>query len=424
MTDTPPRRRVLTAELLSIGTEITCGETRDTNASELAHDLTDAGVEVVRIEAVPDDLVAIRDAFTLALERADLVVSTGGLGPTPDDLTREGIAAVAQEEPTVDPELDTWLRGLWARRGIAFPEMNRKQAWLIPSGSAIANPNGTAPGWWVDRPDGRVIVALPGPPREMRPMWRDAVVPRLRERGLGQAMVVRTFRLSGIGESQVAHELGEALLAARNPQVATYARAEAVDVRISAVGDGTRSAEQIADEAEAAVLAIVGRHVWARGATTWAEAIGDALGNLGWRLASVELGTGGTFVALLGSAPWLASATVLPAAETADVAGEADATRDGAPRAGGAEVGIAVSTRASGADTGVTIGVATPDGTRTERHVAFQGGEQGRLRAALLAASVLLGQLRAAIERRAPVGAEPAGPPTTSDPDDAVEVAR
>ena len=178
-------RRLLTAELLSIGTELTVGETRDTNAGELARALTEAGVRVARMTALPDDLAVVTDAFATALARSDLVISTGGLGPTPDDLTREAIAAACGETVAIDPTLEAWLRELWRRRDMAFPELNLKQAWRIPSSAALANPNGTAPGWFVTRPDGRVIVALPGPPREMRPMWTDEVLPRLRERGLG-----------------------------------------------------------------------------------------------------------------------------------------------------------------------------------------------------------------------------------------------
>src|ERR1700690_1646458 len=139
---------------------------------------------------------------------------------------------------------------------MALPELNLKQAGLIPSATAIPNPNGTAPGWWVDRPDGRVAILLPGPPREMRPMWRDWVVPRLRDRGLGDGRLVRTLRTYGIGESRVAELLGEPMLRAANPVVATYARADWLDVRISAVderdagGRVVRPALQVLETAE------------------------------------------------------------------------------------------------------------------------------------------------------------------------------
>jgi nicotinamide-nucleotide amidase len=409
----PDTRPLLTAELLSIGTELTVGETRDTNAFELARSLTGLGVAVLRIQALPDDLDAVRDGFTGALERADLVVSTGGLGPTPDDLTREAIASVAGETPAVDPDLEAWLRGLWARRGIDMPSMNLKQAWLIPSAAALPNDNGTAPAWWVDRPDGRVVVALPGPPREMRPIWAGHVIPRLLARGAGADVASRTLRLAGIGESAVADLLGEELLRATNPIVATYARVEAVDVRISARGDG---AAAIVDSTTTRVRAVLADHVWAEGETTWSEAIGRALGERGWTCSAVEVGTGGSVATLLGDVPWLRLAETLspdaPAAShhpdgegppmtatasTTPVPGSTDGlealARNGRD-VGGCDVGIGVRVRARGDDTAVTVVVVLTDRTHRERRLAFLGGAQGRLRAALVAADVVLTQLR------------------------------
>ncbi|HEX5149077.1 MAG TPA: competence/damage-inducible protein A, partial [Candidatus Limnocylindrales bacterium] len=265
----PQPRHLLSAELLSVGSELTVGDTRDTNAGELARSLTVLGVRVRRLTALPDDLEAVIEAFRSGLDRAELVVSTGGLGPTPDDLTREAIAAACGETPAVDPDLERWLRELWNRRGAPFPELNLKQAWLIPSAVPLPNPSGTAPGWFVTRADGRVVVALPGPPREMRPMWADQALPRLRSLGLGADVAVRTYRLTGIGESQLADRLGEALLRATNPVVATYARVEAVDVRVSATADGSRTAEALVDETAATVLDLIGDYVWATGETTW-----------------------------------------------------------------------------------------------------------------------------------------------------------
>ena len=317
MSSQPSSRRILTAELLSIGSELTVGETRDTNAAELARSLTDAGVAVGRITALPDRLEMVADAFATALGRVDLVVSTGGLGPTPDDLTREAIAQVWGETPVVDPDLERWLRDLWARRNIPFPEANLKQAWRIPSGEPLPNPNGTAPGWFVSRADGRVAIALPGPPREMRPMWADHALPRLQTRGLGADVAVRTYRLTGIGESQVAEILGESMLRNPNPEVATYARAEAVDVRISATtqtdpGGPTRTAGALVEDAAATVQERLSAHIWAEGDQTWAGAIGARLAQLGWRLALVELGTGGQVMSLFGDVDWIALAEARP----------------------------------------------------------------------------------------------------------------
>jgi nicotinamide-nucleotide amidase len=409
-------RRLLTAELLSIGTELTVGDTRDTNAGELARSLTGMGVKVGRLSALPDDLDAVRGAFAAAIDRVDLVVSTGGLGPTPDDLTREAIAAVCGETAAVDPELEAWLRQLWARRGMPFPELNLKQAWLIPSATSLANPNGTAPGWLVTRPDGRVVVALPGPPREMRPMWSDEVVPRLQALGLGGPVAARTYRLTGIGESQVADLLGETMLRATNPIVATYARAEAVDVRVSAVDDGGRTADELVDGAATEVLRHLGSYVWATGETTWSEAIGARLDELGWTLSIVEIGTGGSLGVLFGDLAGLRFDETIsldaPAATAHRAPSDHDSDKTAPPgdeietnddlvryarrarELGGSQVGLAVRTRPRAGDTAVSIAVATPSGDRQVRRIVFLTGPMGRSRVALSAAAFLLEILR------------------------------
>ena len=398
MPSPPTERRLLSAELLSIGSELVAGETRDTNAGELARSLTDAGVAVGRMTALPDRLDVVADAFAAAFERADLVVSTGGLGPTPDDLTREAIARVLGETPTVDSELERWLRELWARRDLPFPELNLKQGWLIPSAEPLPNPNGTAPGWFVSRGDGRVAVALPGPPREMRPMWADHALPRLRTRGLGADVAVRTYRLTGIGESQVAEILGEEVLRAANPEVATYARAEAVDVRISAVGDtdGTgraRTAESLVEAGAATVVERLSEHIWATGSQSWAEAIGARLADHGWRLALVELGTRGQVISLFGDVDWLALAEARPEPRDDGDASLTDIARAIRERAG-VEVGLAVRARERGGDTAVTVAVVVPGSEHRETRRAFLGGSHGRTRAALTAAGVLYAVLR------------------------------
>jgi competence/damage-inducible protein CinA-like protein len=389
-------RKLVTAELLAVGTELTVGETTDTNSGELARSLVAQGVTVLRVSNLPDDLAVVVDALRTALARADLVVTTGGLGPTPDDLTREAVAAACGEPPVEDEATLAWLRALWARRHQPFPEVNRKQAWTIPSATILPNPNGTAPGWLVARPDGRVIVTLPGPPREMRPMWTDEVLPRLAARGVGVETEVRTLRLTGIGESQVAERLGEPLLRATNPIVATYARQEAVDIRISARTDASGAARKLADEAEAAVQAALGEFVWARGDTSWAAAIEEALGRRGWTLATVESGTGGTLVGLLRGASGLRRSEVLVEATAFAKDEDGDlAAADGARSGAGADVGIAIRAIAAGNDTAVNVAVVTPDGRHAERRLAFMRGGLGAERAAIASAAVLLGVLRA-----------------------------
>ncbi len=402
---TPSARPLLTAELLAIGTELTVGETTDTNSGDLARSLVAHGVSVARVSNLPDDLVVVTEALRVALERADLVITTGGLGPTPDDLTRESVAAVCGETVEVNPRTLGWLRDMWSRRGQPFPESNIKQAWMIPSASIMANLHGTAPGWWVDRPDGRVIVTLPGPPREMRPMWKEFVLPRLVERGVGGDSDVRTLRLTGIGESQVADRLGETLLRASNPIVATYARHEAVDVRVSARSAGGRSAADLAAEAEATVLAQLGQFVWARGDTTWAGAIGEALAERRWTLATTERGTEGALVALVRGMPAVRRAEVVtkdPAAPdwTPSYEGELELREAERVRTeSGADVGLSLRTEEAGQDLSVLVGIVTPAGRHAEKRLAFQKGRQGADRAAIGAAAVLQAFLRGLPDR-------------------------
>ena len=397
--DRRPSRPIRAAELLAVGSELTTGETRDTNGGELARALSLRGVTVRRITALPDDLARVTAAFEEALADADLVVATGGLGPTPDDLTREALAAAIGEVPSVDPAQEAWLRDLFARRRIALPGVNLKQAWLVPSATAIPNPNGTAPGWWVDRPDGRIAVLLPGPPRELRAMWRDWVLPRLVERGLGDGRIVRTLRTYGIGESHVAELLGEPMLRAANPVVATYARADWLDVRISAVdgtdaeGRVTRPAADVLRTAEAGIREILAGHVLTEGDTSWADLVTDATTREGVRFAIVEAGTHGSLGALLADVPSLEREVAHGPAVALDVA--AWPVEDEAvaiARDSGVEIGLALVAHTDGTQTLLRAAVAAPDAgwSRVLDLRLFQHGAHGRFRAGVAAAAFLV----------------------------------
>jgi nicotinamide-nucleotide amidase len=377
------RHLIRTAELLAVGSELLVGETRDTNGGDLARELTTLGVEVTRITALPDDLATVTEALAAARARVDLVITSGGLGPTPDDLTREAVAALLGVTPHVDPGLETWLRDLWARRGQPFPETNLKQAWLVPGAEPLANPNGTAPGWWLDLGDS-VMVTLPGPPRELLPMWTDEVLPRLRARGLGMDRAAATLRLTGIGESAVADLLGEEVLRGTHPHVATYARLDAVDVRVWATGDANDDAATVVAAGLARVERLVGPYVFARGEQTWPEVLGARL--RGRQLATLESGTGGQLAALLGDADWLRHAEVV--APMPDAAGLAQLCAELRTRAG-TPVALAVVARADGDDLAVEVTVDVDGQVTTARRTAFRGGEIGRRRAATLACAEL-----------------------------------
>lgn len=293
MTDSPP-----SAEILSIGSEILLGETVDTNAAFLGGELARAGLALRSIRALPDDRSVIADAFRSALARVDVVVATGGLGPTHDDLTREGLADALGEELAIDASLEAELRQRMAAPLGRMPANNLRQATLIASAETLANPIGSAPGWWVERDD-HVTVVMPGVPSEMRRMWTEQVVGRLADRYALAPLVWRTVKTFGLGESRVAEMLGS-LLETEDPLAGIYARDDGVHVRFSTRGDVERL-----DRAVAAARSILGKDIWGRDAQTLPEVALRAVAERGARtLAVQETETQGALLAVLaGSAP-------------------------------------------------------------------------------------------------------------------------
>lgn len=401
--------RIERARVIAVGTELTMGRTRDTNSGDLARDLSEHGVVVERISVVRDDLAALVGELRDGLEATDLVVTTGGLGPTPDDLTREAISEVLAERPAVDASLEAWLKDLFARRGLRMAQANRKQAWLIPSARPIANGNGTAPGWWVERPGQAVLVALPGPPGEMRPMWRGDVLRRLDEHGFGRPFAAVSLRLTGIGESAVAQLIGEELLRAADPSVATYAGRDSVEVRVTAVSRDLERAA--ADGALAATLAalepLLAPYLFARDDETWVDVIGACLD--GRTLATLEVGTGGSLVGQLGSATWLRRSEVRP--ELPAGGGEEKLQRAAAAAhvSGGTDVVLAVRALEGETDTEVELAMTDGSVVHTSTTVVFLTGEQSRQRAAVAACAALWRWLRPRTDGGSNGEAEPPG---------------
>src|SRR5947207_6011657 len=298
----------LKAELLSIGTELLLGQIVDTNANYLAGRLALLGIDCLHMQTVGDNLVRAEQAFERAIGRSDLVVAQGGLGPTEDDLTREASAAAVGEVPAVDPALEADLVAWFSGRGMAMPERNRKQAWLIPSSRALPNRNGTAPGWDVQK-DGKRIVAMPGVPREMTPMW-ESVEPSLTR---GGSLRWRTLKLLGIGESAVEERLAELVRSAR-PTVATYAKNDGVHVRIADKATLAADADANIARIEREIRSRLGEYVWGTDDDTLGAVIGRALTERGWRLAVAESLSAGDIARALADAPdaahWFAGAVV------------------------------------------------------------------------------------------------------------------
>ncbi|MEX0785406.1 MAG: competence/damage-inducible protein A [Dehalococcoidia bacterium] len=290
------------AELVSIGTELLLGEILDTNAHYLSAQLPPMGVDLYYISKVGDNIDRLSEVLDRAWSRSDLVITTGGLGPTEDDLTREAIARVLGEELGVDPDLEQQLRDFFARRGVVMPERNVKQAMLIASARAIPNPRGTAPGWWVER-QGRMIVAMPGPPVEMQRMWEKEVAPELERRGGRRSVLVtRTLKTAGMGEGNV-DELVSPLLKSRNPSIGVYARADGIQLRIGAKAASQEEARGLIEPFEADMRRLLGDIVWGADDDTLESVMGDMLRARGLTLSTMESCTGGLLANTITNVP-------------------------------------------------------------------------------------------------------------------------
>ncbi|HLZ21229.1 MAG TPA: competence/damage-inducible protein A [Ktedonobacterales bacterium] len=288
------------AEILSIGTELLLGQITDTNAAYLAQQLPLLGIDLYFVSQVGDNLERLSETLRRARDRSDLVVMTGGLGPTEDDLSREAIAAVLGETPHVDVKLEATLRAFFAGRNIPMPERNVKQAWVIPSATPLANPVGTAPGWWAER-DGKIVVAMPGVPHEMKRMWEHEVIPRLRSK-TGTVLFTRILRVAGMGESTVEERLGD-LIHTSNPTVATYAKQDGVDVRISAKAETEDAAKALVVGVETRARDALGSHVFGIDRETPQSVVLRLLVERGLTLATMESCTGGLLASLVTDVP-------------------------------------------------------------------------------------------------------------------------
>ncbi len=289
------------AEILSIGTELLLGQIVDTNANYLAQQLPPLGLDLFYVSQIGDNLSRLAAAFQQALDRSDVIITSGGLGPTEDDLTREAIAEVFGEQARVIPELEAHLREFFARRGRVMPERNVKQATLIPSATMLPNPVGTAPGWWVER-DGKVIASMPGVPHEMHKMWEEQVQPRLARRVSGGAIVSRILKLIGIGESNAEEVVGD-LTRSSNPTLATYAKSDGIHLRLTAKAATPPEADALLDAFEPQVRARVAEWVYGTEADSLPQVVGAMLRERGLKLATAESATGGQLASLITEAP-------------------------------------------------------------------------------------------------------------------------
>lgn len=279
-------------ELLTVGTELLLGFTVDTNGAEIARALAGIGVEVVHRASVPDRGDAIRDAVDAALRRTGAVLTTGGLGPTRDDITKHTVAALLGMPLEFRPEIWEALRERFRRLGREPAASNRSQAEVPQGGTVLPNRWGTAPGLWLEAPRG-LVVMLPGVPLEMRNLLRHEVLPRLEARGDGVVVRSRTVRTTAIPESTLAERMGNVEQAVAPLSLAYLPGLEGVDLRLTAWRLAADEAERRLDAGVAELRRRAGDVVYAEGDATLAEVVVGALREAGRTLAVAESCTGG-----------------------------------------------------------------------------------------------------------------------------------
>ena len=364
------------AAILSTGDELTTGRIADTNAQWIADKLFELGIDVVTVVTVGDYPERLEWAWRQALSQADVVISTGGIGPTADDLTTETVGAVLGRKLVEDGPSADRMRKFFASRGVDMPLNNLKQA-MVPEGYVIVpNPLGTAPGYRVQA-GGKHIVVLPGVPREMKPMVEDTVLPWLRAQQGSDVYLAHTFQTFGISESGL-DELVAGVVSPNEGRVSFRASFPEVSVRVVVRGQP--------DEAQARLDAVatrmrekLGEYCYGEGAVTMEAVVGQALKNRGWRLGLAESCTGGLvshrITAIPGSSAYFlggveayansAKMNLLAVSrETLQVHGAVSEQCAGEMAAG--------ALRAFGADVAVsTTGIAGPDGGTPEKPVGY-----------------------------------------------------
>lgn len=297
------------AELVSVGTELLLGEIVNTNAQFLSRELAQLGIDVYRQVTVGDNRGRLKDVLRKGLNRADLIITTGGLGPTTDDVTKECAVEVMGYEMEFHEEILEEILELYESYGIEMPDRNRKQAMFPPEATIVPNEMGTAPGMILPRDDWQgdrsvTIICLPGPTREMTRQWEQTVKPYLKEHTeVDEILFSRVLRVCGMGESTVEESISELVEKQESPTIATYAKSAEVHVRLAAQAPSQRRADELFDPVEEEVRSLLGDHVYGTDDTSLEEVVVKILNERNLSLGVIESCTGGLFSERLTSVP-------------------------------------------------------------------------------------------------------------------------
>lgn len=289
------------AEILAIGTEILLGDIVNTNAQFLAKELATLGIDVYHQSVIGDNEERIIESFEKAFERCDLVITTGGLGPTQDDLTKELGAKYFKKKLVLhEPSLE-WIKKYLNIKDEDVVEANKKQAYYPEDSIILPNLNGTAPGSIISE-NNKILIILPGPPREMKSMFNDHVKKYL-EGMTGKIIKSKTLRLFGIGESLMARKLDDLIQNSKNPTVAPYAKDDDVILRITAKGNDEKECDDLINPICKEIKDILGEYIYGEDETSLENVVSEMICNKNLSISTAESCTGGMVAASLISYP-------------------------------------------------------------------------------------------------------------------------
>lgn len=291
------------ADIITIGTEMLLGQLVDTNTAVIAQALAAVGMDVHRETSVGDNEMRIAEAIGEALARSDAVICAGGLGPTVDDMTRAAVARATGRPLELRQDIVDELRAFFAGVGRTMSPNNELQGYVPRGAIVMDNPRGTAPGFIVDAGE-RVVLALPGVPRELRPMLENHAIPWLVQRfDLRSIIVTRVLKTLGVAESVIDARIADLFRESVNPSIAVLAHPGHVDVKITAKAESKRQALELIASLEETLRERMGEWVFGVDDDTIEGAVGQALGERGWTIATAESCTGGMVGALITSVP-------------------------------------------------------------------------------------------------------------------------
>jgi nicotinamide-nucleotide amidase len=291
-------------ELIAVGTELLLGQLVDTNTGHVASRLAASGIDVRETHCVGDNRQRIAALISGVLERADGIVTTGGLGPTVDDLTKEAVCDALGVDTVLDQASLDFMEAIFKSFGREMRENNRKQAELPRGAQVLVNPNGTAPGFIVFRADGKFVACMPGVPREMKPMLDDRLLPILKERfALHDAIYTRVIHTINLGESEIDHRIEDLFRTCENPKIAVLAHDFRCDVKLMAKAESSQEAEAAIEPLQRDIEARLAGYVYGLDAATPESAVHDAMVARGLTIATAESCTGGRIASALTSVP-------------------------------------------------------------------------------------------------------------------------